>query len=67
MLFIMANSGIFRYIKPKQSNIERFVNDFNGQMYLTISGKRYYTDKEGKRTSERVHIDLSEFPSFGGM
>lgn len=67
MLFIMANSGIFRYIKPKQANIERFVNDFNGQMYLTISGKRYHTDKEGKRTSERVHIDLSEFPSFGGM
>lgn len=67
MLFIMANSGIFRHIKPKQANIERFVNDFNGQMYLTISGKRYHTDKDGKRKTERVHIDLSEFPSFGGM
>lgn len=67
MLFMMANSGIFRHIKPKQANIERFVNDFNGQMYLTISGKRYHTDEDGKRTSERVHIDLSEFPSFGGM
>ena len=67
MLFIMANSGIFRHIKPKQANIERFVNDFNGQMYLTISGKRYHTDEDGKRKSERVHIDLSEFPAFGGM
>lgn len=67
MLFVMANSGWFRHVKPKQQNIERFVNNFNGQMYLTITGKRYYTDENDKRTSKRVTIDLSEFPQYGGM
>lgn len=66
-LFILANSGYFRYIKPKQPNIERFVNDFNGQMYLVINGNRYTTDENGKRITNKASIELSEFPQFGGM
>lgn len=57
MFFALANSGVFRFRKPSQKNIERFINVLGGQSDMTIDGF-----VNGKETS----ANLSEFPAYGG-
>lgn len=57
-LFMLANSGIFRFIKPDKANIEHFTSVLGGQADLRISAK----DSEGNV----VKVELDKFPAFGG-
>lgn len=66
-LFILANSGLLKYKKPNQENIERLVNKFNGKLYITVRGKRYKINENGKRRSFQAEIELNQIPQYGGM
>ena len=66
-LFILANSGLLKYKKPNQENIERLVNKFNGKLYITVRGKRYKIDENGKKKSFQAEIELNQIPNYGGM
>lgn len=57
-LFVLANSGIFRFVKPDQKNVEHFINVLGGQSDMRLTAK----DKDGKIVSENFDM----FPAFGG-
>lgn len=56
-MFMLTNSGLYRFIKPSQSNIERFANIFNGYANMKV------TNTSGDK---QVSVELSTFPGFGG-
>ena len=57
-LFMLANSGVFRFVKPNKANVEHFMTVLEGQADLSISGK----NSEGKL----IKVNLDKFPAFGG-
>lgn len=57
MLFLAANSGVFRFIRPDEENVKHFMTALDGEADLTISAR------VGK---ERKTIKLNEFPPVGG-
>lgn len=57
LLFLIANSGVFRFVKPNTKNVAHFVSQLGGIANLTIS-----TSIKGEKQS----ADLKEFPSIGG-
>lgn len=57
-LFMLANSGIFRYVKPNKKNVEHFIKVLGGQADMRISAKN--------SNGELVKINLDKFPEFGG-
>ena len=57
-LFIMANSGIFRFVKPNKENTQHFLDVLGGQSDMRVSAK----DKDGNL----VKVNLDKFPAFGG-
>lgn len=57
MLFLAANSGIFRFMRPDEENVKHFMTALDGEADMTISAR------VGK---ERKTIKLNEFPPVGG-
>lgn len=57
-LFMLANSGIFRFIKPDAENIKHFTEVLGGVADMRLSAK----DNEGNL----INVELDKFPSFGG-
>ena len=57
MLFLAANSGVFRFIRPNEENVKHFMTALDGEADMTISAR------VGK---ERKTIKLNEFPPVGG-
>jgi len=57
LLFLIANSGMFRFVKPNAKNVAHFVSQLGGIANLTIS-----TSIKGEKRS----VNLKEFPSIGG-
>lgn len=57
-LFVAANSGLFRFIKPNAKNVEHFKQVLGGMSDMTVRTK----DKDGKIIS--VQFDM--FPEIGG-
>ena len=57
-LFMLANSGVFRFVKPNKANIDHFISVLGGQADLRISGRN--------SNGETVNIELDKFPAFGG-
>ena len=57
MLFIAANSGIFRFFRPNAAGVEHFNTALGGFANMKISGVV---------GSDVKTIDLETFPSFGG-
>lgn len=56
-MFMLANSGIYRFIKPSSANIDRFTKLFGG--YANMKVVNTSGDKQ-------VSVELSTFPDFGG-
>lgn len=56
-LFLAANSGIFRYVKPNAKNVEHFRDVLKGHADITLSMM-----KDG----ERKTVSLDQFPDVGG-
>lgn len=56
-MFMLANSGIYRFIKPSKENIERFTKILGG--YANMKVINTSGDKQ-------VSVDLKTFPEFGG-
>lgn len=57
MLFLAANSGIFRFMRPDEENVKHFLTALDGEADMVISARI------GK---ERKTIKLNEFPAIGG-
>ena len=57
-LFMLANSGIFRYAKPDQENVKHFLDVLGGSSDMVITAK----NSEGNL----VKLNLDQFPAFGG-
>ena len=57
-LFMLANSGIFRYVKPDKKNVEHFTSVLGGSADMRISAR----DANGNL----VKVELDKFPAFGG-
>ena len=57
-LFMLANSGIFRFVKPNKANTKHFLEVLGGEADMRISAK----DENGNMVS----VNLDKFPAFGG-
>ena len=57
MLFLAANSGIFRFMRPNEENVRHYMTALGGTADMVISARI------GK---ERKSIKLNEFPAIGG-
>lgn len=57
MLFLAANSGIFRFIRPDEENVRHYMTALGGTADMIVSAR------VGK---ERKSIKLNEFPPVGG-
>jgi len=57
-LFILANSGVFKYLKPNKQNVEHFKTVLGGQSDLVLKKK----DADGNVIS----VNLDQIPDYGG-
>jgi hypothetical protein len=57
MLFLAANSGVFRFIRPNEENVKHYMTALGGTADMVISARI------GK---DRKTIKLNEFPPIGG-
>ena len=57
-LFILANSGVFKYLKPNKQNVEHFKTVLGGQSDLLLKRK----DSDGNIKT----INLDQIPDYGG-
>jgi hypothetical protein len=56
-MFLLANSGVFRFKKPNAKNVQHFLSALAGKANLTIKA-----NIKGKKLS----AELTEFPEIGG-
>lgn len=57
MLFLAANSGVFRFMRPSEENVKHYMTALGGTADMVISARI------GK---DRKTIKLNEFPPIGG-